>query len=124
MNVDVITLNQLQNTGATMSKNPYEAEATMSGNAVTRSTRWMIIIGCVLLSISAICLLLMAAALMSSFNELATPSPDPSQLAGGISRAMIPAFAVTPLGLAGLIFLVVGFVRRRPPETAHPESKH
>jgi len=101
-----------------MSENPYEASATMADNALTQPTRWMIVVGCVLISIAAICLFVMVAMMMLSFNELAVPNsnPNPSKLAARIDWAMIPALAATPLGLLGIIFVIIGFVRRRPVE--------
>ena len=45
-------------------------------------------------------------------------SPDraanPSEVASVIAFAMLPLFAVIPLGVLGIVLLILGFVIRRP----------
>lgn len=97
-----------------MNPNPHEP-----GNAVTvvprtRATRWMVWAGVVALLLAAFCLVATVVGMVWSFDAVATSSstPKPSDLADGISTALIPSIAAAPLVLVGIVFLVLGFVRR------------
>lgn len=107
-----------------MDQNPYEATTT-SSNPRTQATRWMIVTGGVLLALAALCFCVTVAMLISTYGSLAGSSDagvKPSEIASGISTAMIPSVAVVPLSLLGIIFLIVGFVRRQP-VTDGPQSQ-
>ena len=76
----------------------------------------MVAVGCVSLGVAAACLLATVIMMKWSFDAVANASsvPDPSKLANGINTAMIPAIAVAPLALIGVVFLILGLVRRQP----------
>lgn len=99
-----------------MSQNPYEASTATPTVPRTRPTRWMIVTGSILLGLAVCCLLATVLMMMLSFDAIAdsTTAPKPSELAGGLSTAMIPSVAVIPLGLAGIVFLIMGLMRRQP----------
>lgn len=104
-----------------MKQNPYDATSITSQ---TRPTRWMIVAGSVSLGLAAVCLLITAMMMMWTFSALAEPNtaPQPSELASGFSNAVISSFAVGPLGLLGIVFLILGFVRRQPISSVLPHN--
>lgn len=68
------------------------------------------------LLLAACCLIATVIGMMWSFNEIAASSnsPKPSDLANGISIAVFPSIAAAPLAVLGIVFLILGFVRRQP----------
>ena len=98
-----------------MSQIPYETSTKTCPASQPGPTRWMIFTGCILLGLAAACLITTVAMMMWSFGELANPNtaPQPSDMANGISTAMISQFAAIPLGMAGIAFLIIGFIRRQ-----------
>jgi len=106
-----------------MNTNPYESPTGVAPPRKTRGTRWAIWSGVACLLLAAICALLTVAGMVLSFQsvaESATP-PRPEDLATGISIALIPAFGIVPLGLLGVVLLIVGLVVRRPVEESRDE---
>lgn len=75
----------------------------------------MIWTGAVALALAVLCLITTVLEMMWSFEAIATASstPKPSDLANGISNALIPSIAAGPLALVGIVFLILGFVRCR-----------
>lgn len=98
-----------------MSQNPYEVGTATSHAQRTRPTRWMIVTGCICLGLAVLSLIATVVVMMWSFELVAktNAASAPYDLANGISFAMIPSVAAVPLGLVGILFLVLGFVRRR-----------
>ncbi len=82
----------------------------------TRATRWMLWAGAVALALAALCLVATVLGMIRSFDVIANASstPKPSELATGISLALIPSLAGGPLAIVGIVLLILGFVRRRP----------
>lgn len=103
-----------------MSQNPYEPSTTTTAASRTRPTRWMITTGSLLLGLALCCFFATVLMMMLSFDAIAssTTAPKPSDLASGISTAMVPAVAAVPLGVAGLAFLIFGFLRRQSVSSA------
>lgn len=103
-----------------MNANPYESGTVSTSAPKTRATRWMILAGAVVLTLAVLCLLATVVGMTWSFNTIADASstPDPSDLADGISTALIPSIAAIPLAIAGIVLLILGFVRREPVSSA------
>ena len=61
------------------------------------------------------CLLATVVRMMASFNSIADSggTPRPSELAEGITLAVIPTYAAFPFGILGIVLLVVGLIVRR-----------
>jgi hypothetical protein len=53
--------------------------------------------------------------MIHTFDAIATSSSTPkaSEVTEAISTSLMPAYAVVPLGLAGLVLIVAGRLRRR-----------
>ncbi len=100
----------------TMNQNPYQSGIASAAAPRTRATRWMVWAGAVALLLAVICLIATVVGIMWSFHVVATSSstPEPSDLAKGISIALIPSIAAAPLALVGIVLLILGFVRRQP----------
>jgi hypothetical protein len=99
-----------------MDENPYRSTVHGGGVRKTRASWWLVWAGIVSLLLSAACVIATVAGMIASFNAFATASSTrhPAELAEGISRALIPAYAAVPLVLLGIILIVLGFVIRRP----------
>lgn len=99
-----------------MNQNPYQSGHASAAEPRTRSTRWMVWTGVGALLLAACCLIATVIGMMWSFNEIAASSnsPKPSDLANGISIAVFPSIAAAPLAVLGIVFLILGFVRRQP----------
>ena len=99
-----------------MNENPYRSTAHGGGSRKTRTTWWLVWSGVVSLLLAVGCLIATVVGMMASFNAIATSSgaPRPEDLAEGISYALIPGYAAIPLGLLGVILIILGFVIRRP----------
>jgi len=99
-----------------MDSNPYQAGHASVAAPRTRATRWMVWTGAVALVLAAVCLIATVVGMMWSFDAIATSSstPKPSDLANGISNALLPSIAAAPLALVGFVLLLLGLVRRRP----------
>ena len=82
----------------------------------TRSSRWLVCSGLALISVSALCVFTTIYGMEMSFDSIAESSASvrPSELAHGISLALIPSYAARPVGILGVILLVFGFANRRP----------
>ncbi len=100
-----------------MDDNPYTSSAVRS-KPRTRSARWLIWTGCVALAIAALCLAATIVGMVWSYESVAdlSTTPKPSDLARGIGIATIPSIAVIPLGLFGIVMLILGFAWREPVE--------
>jgi hypothetical protein len=100
---------------AAMNENPYES-ATVDGPRKTLRTKWAIWSGVTCLLLAALCAVAAVAGMIASFRTVAAASSTPraKDLAEEISNSLIPAFAIVPLGLAGIVLLITGFVVRRP----------
>ena len=98
-----------------MSQIPYETSTKTYPGTQSGLTRWMILTGFVLLGLAAACLVTTVAMMMWFFGELAEPNttPQPSVMASRISTGMISQLAAIPLGLVGIAFLIIGFIRRQ-----------
>ena len=101
-----------------MDTNPYESPTGADPPRKTRATRWAIWSGVACLLLAAICFLLTVAGMVLSFGIIAqSPTTlEPADLATGISISMISTLAAIPLGLLGVVLLIVGLVVRRPVE--------
>ena len=101
-------------TSETENPNPYQASEASIAATRTRATRWMIWAGVVALVLAFLCLVATVLGMVWSFQAIATASstPAPTDLARGISNALIPSIAAVPLGIIGIVFLIFGFVRR------------
>ena len=100
----------------TANPNPYQAGDASNAAPRTRATRWMIWAGAVTLLLAVVCVISSVFGMMSSFDTIATSptTPDPSDLANGISSALIPSVTAAPLAILGIVLMILGFVRRRP----------
>lgn len=76
----------------------------------------MIWAGVVALLLAIFCLIATVVGMMWSFDAVATSgsTPSPSDLAEGISNALVFSIAAAPLALAGIAMLILGLVRRQP----------
>lgn len=99
-----------------MSNNPYSPPSSVNPACKTRCTRWLVYLGLACLALSALCFGLTCAAMFLSFRAIAASptAPTPAQLALGISWALVPSYAVVPLGLIGIVLLILGFAIRQP----------
>ena len=99
-----------------MNQNPYFPGKELAAEPRTRTTRWMIWAGAASLLLAGFCLIATVLGMMWSFNVIATSgtTPSASELANGISFAMLPSIAAVPLALLGIVFLILGFGRRQP----------
>lgn len=97
-----------------MNDNPYQSPKSDQPAARPRRARRMIWLGVACLAIAAVCIGLTVGGMMHTFRVLAqASSPHPADLAAGISVAVVPAYAVVPLGLLGVVLVIVGLVRKR-----------
>ena len=98
-----------------MEDNPYKP-GSIAGKSKTRATRWLMWTGCAALMLAASCIVATVMGMIWSFDSIANSSvaPKPSDLATGISNAMIPLVAAIPLAILGVAFLIIGFIRREP----------
>ncbi len=96
-------------------ENPYQAGDVTIAAPQTQATRWMIWTGGVALGLAVLCLIATVFGMMRSFDAVsaASSTPNPSDLANGIYSALIPSIAAVPLALLGVLFLILGLVRRR-----------
>jgi len=99
-----------------MRENPYESPATSDARPRTQGTKWALWSGIACLVAAGLCFVLTIVMMASCFDTFgsAPATPRPEDLANGIARAMIPAYGVLPLGLLGIVLIVVGLVVRRP----------
>lgn len=99
-----------------MGSSPYEVTSSEDNHGRAVGTRWMIVVGCVSLLLAAVCLIAVIVGTMLSFRAIANSptAPSPSDLAGSIGMAAIPAYAVGPLAIVGVVLLVLGYVTRKP----------
>lgn len=100
-----------------MRDNPYApAKATASSPAYRR---WNVLassgVSCIVLAMG--CAAASVAMMIHSFDAIATSSstPEASEITEAISTSLIPAYAIVPLGLVGLVLIVVGSLPRRRP---------
>lgn len=98
-----------------MAQNPYEpAHAVSPTPQQPRPGRRLVWAGVALLAVAAIGVLISVLGMMLAFDTVArSNSVNPSGLAQGIKWATIPSLAALPLGVAGIVLIVVGIVRRR-----------
>lgn len=102
-----------------MEDNPY-TPGSIASKTKTRASRLILWAGCTLLALSALCVIATVLGMNWTFNTIAnsSTSPKPSDLARGISTAMIPSIAAIPLAILGVALLIVGFLRREPIDCA------
>lgn len=84
----------------------------------TRATRWMVSVGVTAILLAGVCLLVTVVGLVLSANSITAANiGDPTELADSMDRiriAAFPAMASGPLFVVGLVFLILGFIRREP----------
>ena len=99
-----------------MVENPYESPKAGSSAPKTRATRWLIWSGIASLILAATCVIITVLDMVLAFHSIAasTTTPKPSDLAQGISVALLPSIAVVPLGILGIVLLIVGLIVRQP----------
>lgn len=99
-----------------MDENPYESTAHGGSPTKTRATLWLVWSGVASLALSVACAIATVVGMIASFAAIAESStaPRPENLARYISYALLPGYAVIPLGLLGIILVVLGFAIRRP----------
>lgn len=98
-----------------MNPNPYEPASSLSTTPQTRRSRWLLWAGGGFLALAALCLIATISGMMWTFQENATPSstPNAADLAAELSTMMTPALIAAPLGLLGIVLLILGWVRSR-----------
>ncbi|WP_146596690.1 MotA/TolQ/ExbB proton channel family protein [Novipirellula galeiformis] len=98
-----------------MDDNPY-TPGSISSKPKTRASRRWLWAGFTSLALATLCIIATVIGMIWSFDAVANSStaPKPSDLATGISNAMIPSIGAMPLALLGVALLVVGFIRREP----------
>ena len=98
-----------------MNLNPYEPTNSSSRTPKTRGSRWLLWAGGGCLALAALCLIVTAAGKMQTFEANATSSStsEPANLANDLSAAIIPSLIAVPLGLLGIVLLILGWVRSR-----------
>jgi NADH:ubiquinone oxidoreductase subunit 5 (subunit L)/multisubunit Na+/H+ antiporter MnhA subunit len=96
--------------------NPNEVPA-----AKTRATRWLVWSGVISLLLAILCMassfMLTLWGMVSTFNTRSNPPTKPVSsevVRHYMGLAEIPLYAVVPLGLLGILLLILGFVLRRP----------
>ncbi len=102
-----------------MEDNPY-TPGTIASKPRSRASRPLLWAGFTSLALAAICIIATVIEMIWSFDAVAKSSttPKPSDLATGISNAMIPSVAAIPLAILGVILIIVGFIRRKPIDSA------
>lgn len=73
---------------------------------------WLVWSGVASLALATFCLAWTAARILATYDSIADSptSPRPSDLANGLSDALLPSFAAIPIGILGLVLLVAGLV--------------
>ena len=105
-----------------MNENAYESSTAIDRPRKTQVTKWAIWLGVTCLLLAALCAVATVLGIMASFRAAAgSGSPRPADLAEGIGNSLIPAFGIVPLGLAGIVLLIIGFVVRRPASCESPQ---
>lgn len=84
----------------------------------TQPTRWLVWSGVGCIGASALCLSITVFGMLMSFNAFAASraTESASDLAHGISFAVIPSYAAVPFGILGIALVVIGILVRRPVE--------
>jgi ABC-type Fe3+ transport system permease subunit len=97
-----------------MEDNPYTPGS--ASKPKTRASRRWLWAGFTVLAGAAICIVTTVIGMIWSVDAVARSStaPEPSDLASGVSNALIPSIAATPLAILGFALLIVGFIRREP----------
>ena len=99
-----------------MDRNPYELPSSTSAATKTRACRWLVWSGVACLVLAGLCMA--ASVLVIMVGMLHSLSSDevlrPSEIAREISIAIIPSALMIPLGVLGILLLILGFVIRRP----------
>ncbi len=101
-----------------MTSNPYQV-GTTSEETKTRATTWIVRAGIVTLVIGGLFLMITVVGVVWSFQGVANSSAasDSTNLASGISFAVIPAFVGMPLAVIGIVLIILGCVQRQPVTT-------
>ena len=100
-----------------MLDNPCQsANAASSAPKKTRATGWLVWSGVASLALGVVCAASTIIGMFVAVERIAhsTAAPKPSDLAQGISLALIPSVAVVPLAIVGIVLLVAGFAVRQP----------
>lgn len=100
---------------APMTDNPFKSGAILDDPRDPRATRWMLWFGGIAILLAILCLLATVAGIIWSYNSIAASSvaPKPSDVANGSSSVLILPVIAVPLFVVGLVFLILGFVRRQ-----------
>lgn len=97
-----------------MDHNPYEPPSSPAETPRTRPIRWLVWSGVICLVLAALCFAATVLGMLVTFSAIGrSPTVSAEQVARGISIAMLPAAAVVPLGVVGILLLVLGLVFRR-----------
>ncbi len=88
----------------------------------TRATRWLVRSAVACLVLAALCwaagFIITLREMLVTFDAIATSPTTPpqvaSQVAHTINMAMVPMYAVFPLGILGIVLLILGLVIRQP----------
>jgi len=101
-----------------MTENPYRSPRTVGPSPKTRSTRWLVWSGLVCLGLALLGVAFTIAGMIFSFHTIAHSSttPKPSDLAHEITISLVATVATMPLGIVGIVLLIVGLLIRRPVE--------
>lgn len=99
-----------------MNKKPPKLTEKPRFAAKSRPQGWMIGLSVGALSLSGLCLLATVAGMMLSFDRVGSASSPvaPSDLASGISIALIPSVIAAPLALLGIVLFILAVLRRQP----------
>jgi tRNA A-37 threonylcarbamoyl transferase component Bud32 len=101
-----------------MTENPYESANASSFPPRARATRWLIWSGIASIAMAAVCVVAIVFRMLVAFNSSATSSA--TDLAEGISVAILPSLAAVLLGILGIVLLIAGFVVRQSVRTSPP----
>ena len=101
-----------------MDQNPYQPPQVRFSAATSpksRATRWLVCLGVTSLLLAGLCFFVTLWGMLATFNTISTSSTElpASQVADGISRALLPSMMVGPLGLLGIVLLILGWLFRR-----------
>lgn len=95
--------------------NPYESPSLDSKREVVWYRRRRVVIGLVCLMLAGICLLGTIISLDRAFRIIAdsSASVEPSDFAKAVSRSLLFTIPAAPLGVVGLVLLVLGIRAKR-----------
>lgn len=105
-----------------MNENAYQSPTKVEGPETVRGVRWAFWAGIVCLLVAALCVVITVVGMILAFQTVdrGPGTPAPEDLGQGISNALIPSCAAVPVGLAGVILVIVGLVSRRSIPPSQP----